>query len=47
MGKSIRRHRKHKPLIMKRHKKKPHVRSSVPQELVVNKEEIKERLGIE
>lgn len=47
MGKSIRRHRKHKPKIIKRHKKKPHVKSSVPQELVVNAAEIKEKLGIE
>lgn len=47
MGKSMRRHKRHKPRIVKRQKKKPHVKSSVPRELVVNAAEITERVGIE
>lgn len=38
----------HRPaLILQRQKKKKHVKSNVPQELVVNAEEIKQKLGIE
>lgn len=47
MGGSLRRHKKHKPKIIKRHKKRPHVKSSVPQELVANAEEIRQKLGVE
>ncbi|PRW59920.1 Nucleolar 16 [Chlorella sorokiniana] len=47
MGGSLRRHRKHKPRIIKRQKKKRHVKSNVPPELVVNAAEMKEKLGVE
>lgn len=47
MGGSLRRHKKHKPRIIKRQKKKRHVKSEVPQELRVNAAEIKEKLGVE
>ena len=47
MGGSMRRHRKHKPRIIKRHSKKKHTKSEAPQELVVNAAEIKERTGVE
>lgn len=47
MGGSLRRHKKHKPRIIKRQKKKRHVKSAAPQELVVNAAELKEKLGKE
>ncbi|KAL4458495.1 hypothetical protein ABPG75_013360 [Micractinium tetrahymenae] len=47
MGGSLRRHKKHKPRIIKRQKKKKHAKSNVPQELVMNTEEIKQKLGIQ
>jgi len=47
MGGSLRRHKKHKPKIIKRQKKKRFIKSEVPQELVVNAQEIKEKLGVE
>lgn len=47
MGGSLRRHKKHKPKIIKRQKKKRFTKSEVPQELVVNAQEIKEKLGVE
>jgi hypothetical protein len=47
MPKSLKSVKKHKPRVIKRHKKKRFVRSEVPQELVVNAQEIKEKLGVE
>ena len=47
MGGSLRRHKKSKPRIIKRQKKKKFVKSGVPQDLVHNKQEIEEKLGVE
>lgn len=46
MGGSLRRHKKSKPRIIKRQKKKKFVKSDVPQDLVHNAEEIKLKMGI-
>ena len=47
MGGSLRRHKKHKPKLIKRKAKKRFVKSNVPQELVHNAEELQQKLGVE
>lgn len=47
MGGSLRRHKRKQPRIIKRHKKKPHVKSDMPQDLIVNAAEFKAKLGVE
>lgn len=47
MGGSLRRHKKHKPRIIKRQAKKKFVKSTVPQDLVHNAEEMRQKLGVE
>ena len=45
MGGSLRRHKRSKPRIIKRHKKQRFVKSEVPQDLVHNADELRQKLG--